>query len=736
MNTEQQEPEFDRQLALLTQDPSLMPEALSQSISINIHPTVNRLVQQCRSAVEQCQAKHTLICAPDGYGKSHLLTLLWHQLQDEYCAQERCTIHQFKTFHWAVTNFQQWQHKLEAIQSDQTSTPPLPCIILMESIDVMLINFGKADVKSWQQWLKANPHITLIATAEHAPDLDDWQRIELPALQLSDTETLLKIIGANQTKLPEVLDSAKGRACARALQHMCQGRTRDVVAFARLMVEDPLHEFNDILLRLVDDHHAQLQSLMGSLSVQQRQLVSYLGQAAGAVSVTQLAEANHISHQTASGQLKKLRDAQIVQATNIGRTAWYELTDEMLRLTLNDPGHDIEFVRFWFDAREPGHRAEDGYGFVFDAQWLLARHTPRELPLNIRLQPTISGFLKDDIPLAVMLEKLADTGANVLRNHNDAMACEHMDLQFALICHRGAQGHIEDINGLSCALLDWVSQANQGALWRHLGTLATKLAPLLAVYGQIDALTQLITALEKQEPSLHSMSFSVDISHALVSKAKAVALKGDAAKTRQVLEQLRFRAEKRNNSAIAGAFAHAVMAVITYVATVEEKYAGKLVRQVEDVTARYPLYSLRFGCGWRLWSILPEQVRFNRMLDYLPDVSRSDGFSHELCGWLTVLAQRPSQRLTVQLQALWQALADLDLQTLFSGATIQVGISLKQRSAVLLEDWIAACQELSADHPSVTHSLKILQAMNTPGNDHQWLGLPKSQRVLLQGCFE
>jgi DNA-binding transcriptional ArsR family regulator len=74
---------------------------------------------------------------------------------------------------------------------------------------------------------------------------------------------------------------------------------------------------------------------MLEVSAQQRKLIMFLCRESGAVTVQTLAKKNHISQQTASSQLKKLKESGFVESTQYGRQSYYEIAEPLLRMVLS-----------------------------------------------------------------------------------------------------------------------------------------------------------------------------------------------------------------------------------------------------------------------------------------------------------------------------------------------------------------------------------------------------------------
>src|SRR5687768_16329292 len=110
---------------------------------------------------------------------------------------------------------------------------------------------------------------------------------------------------------------------------------------------------------MMDDLTPYYQARMEQLSPQQRKIIDLLCSLRGAVPVKEIAKRCFISSQTASSQLKDLRDRGYVLSTPVGRDAYYELAVPLLRLALEVKnqrnGHIrlfLDFLRHWYARNE------------------------------------------------------------------------------------------------------------------------------------------------------------------------------------------------------------------------------------------------------------------------------------------------------------------------------------------------------------------------------------------------
>jgi tetratricopeptide (TPR) repeat protein len=112
-------------------------------------------------------------------------------------------------------------------------------------------------------------------------------------------------------------------------------------------------------IRAMDDLTPYYQARMKHLSLQQRKIIELLCDRRGAITVKEIAQRCFITHQTASSQLKVLREMRYVKATIIGRESYYELNEPLMRISLEVKKHRgeplrlfVEFLRCWYTRTE------------------------------------------------------------------------------------------------------------------------------------------------------------------------------------------------------------------------------------------------------------------------------------------------------------------------------------------------------------------------------------------------
>lgn len=156
-----------------------------------------------------------------------------------------------------------------------------------------------------------------------------------------------------------MLNTDQGRARVRALHHLAGGSPRIYVLFSQFIQADTLDDFTGPIMKMLDELTPYYQAKMMQLSPQQRKLIMFLCRDGGAVAVQDLANKNHITQQTASSQLKKLKETGFVEAIKYGRQPYYEISEPLLRMVLSVKDNRgapiklaIDLIRHFFTVTE------------------------------------------------------------------------------------------------------------------------------------------------------------------------------------------------------------------------------------------------------------------------------------------------------------------------------------------------------------------------------------------------
>lgn len=627
-------------------------------------------------------------------------------------------------------------------------------LITIEHLDAHLHRLSDKTQKSLKTLFNTTPGLGIFATA--GSPLDDkkpltplFETYPLTPLSLEEAMTLMRHVALldDKTDLAESLATSKGKVCVQAFHHLAQGLPRFYVMFAKALRSDPQEEFNDVVLQILDALSVQYDKGITHLPSQQQKLLGFIADQSCTVSVTDIAHHNRITHQTTSGQLKKLRDNGLLVATAVGRTSHYELAQPLMRMALGLSGKtrhqiygSIELLRHWYASASAGYQAKDGQHFIYHRQHLLDTCLPKQMQIPDSLEHDTQRYLSQlpDVPplqFEQLLNRFAARSNDVRLSRDEHEQLNHLSLLSGFVLHSLSERQIDYAEKLLHLLFDFTELTGNPtllkALCKHFIAISAWFASLKCAERTLPWLNQL----ERQEPKLSSQAFSIYLSHCLVNKAKGYALADERGKNQQALEQLRIRADKRNSLEIAGAFCHGVKESMSFIAEQDEKLAAKLLRQVQDMSNKYHLEDLAFACAARVWAHCPEVMPLEQLLKKISQLQQLDGFNYEVYFMLHTLAMQPLERQIGGYVQIWHTLNELNRQSTFASGLNQVSMTLAKAAPKRYELWLHGCQSLLDNEASLQHTKRLLLAVQqyllNDCDIHQFLVLPKEIRTLV-----
>ena len=380
--------------------PSLMsPEAL-EAIFVQREDLAQRVVGLVRDSALTEAKHHTLLVGPRGIGKTHLVSLVYHRVRQAEDLRGRLLIAWLREEEWGVASFLDLLLRtLASLQSEQgdaalaeriESLYELPAeeaeraaaallkeyvgrrtlLLIMENLDELFGGLGDTGQKRLRAYLQENPFCTILATSQSlfggvslqtSPFYGFFRIQHLEDLSLEEATQLLTNIASfkGDRELASFIQTPTGRARIRALRHLAGGNHRVYVIFSRFLTRESLDQLVEPFMRMLDDLTPYYQARMQWLSPQQRKIVEFLCERRGAVTVKEIAQRSFMTHQTASSQLKSLREMGYVKSEAIGRESFYELREPLMRLSIEVKKHRdrpirlfIDFLRLWHSTPE------------------------------------------------------------------------------------------------------------------------------------------------------------------------------------------------------------------------------------------------------------------------------------------------------------------------------------------------------------------------------------------------
>lgn len=384
--------------------PSLMKAEDLEALFVQREELAQRLVDLIRESTVSAAKHHHLLIGPRGIGKTHIVALTYYRIQAMEDLRDNLLVAWMREEEWGVNSFldlllrifralveeyqdseldlkvqtlyalspQDAEHSAAELLKEYVGDRTL--LILGENWDDLFNGLGDKGQKRLRSYLQENPFCSIVATAQGlfngvrlqtSPFYGFFHVSHLAGLSLDEATKLLTNIAkvTGKADLASALVTPLGRARVRAVHHLAGGNHRVYVIFSQFLSRESLDELVQPFMKTLDELTPYYQARMQWLSPQQRKIIEFLCNRRRAVPVKEIAQQCFVTHQTASGQLKHLRDMGYVESQTAGRESYYELQEPLMRLCIEvkkNRGEPIsllvDFLRMWFSRAELQNR--------------------------------------------------------------------------------------------------------------------------------------------------------------------------------------------------------------------------------------------------------------------------------------------------------------------------------------------------------------------------------------------
>ncbi|MEZ0485977.1 tetratricopeptide repeat protein [Fibrella aquatica] len=381
---------------------SVHPDVLEKML-IGRLKTANLLEQYVREIATNGINQQVFMVGPRGSGKTHLLRVLYHRVQDlvqsrqvvvAYFAEEEYGISGYLDFLIRIINaFMRWydadkpyltrqldqlretpetrqENVAETLISEYVSDKPL--LILSENFDGILEALGKQGQAKLRAWLYRHNRISIIATAQAiSPDLGREDQpfygfftpIYLKKLSYDDSLALLvSLAEAEQNPTLIAHLAGKGKAQVRAINELVKGNHRLLVTFYEFLKADSMAELSVLFMKTMNDLKPYYETFIRYLPAQQQKILHHLALARTPQRGTDIAKNCFIPTASLTKQLSELQRRHLIDAltdTADKRNKLYDVAEPLLRIAIEIGEQKegitslfIDFLAIYYSADE------------------------------------------------------------------------------------------------------------------------------------------------------------------------------------------------------------------------------------------------------------------------------------------------------------------------------------------------------------------------------------------------
>jgi tetratricopeptide (TPR) repeat protein len=380
--------------------PSMMGREDLEALFVQREDLLSRVVDLVRDGVLTPAKHHYLLVGPRGTGKTHTVSLVYHRCREQEEIFDKLVIAWLREEEWGVSLFldlllrilrvlqeespnEELAGRIEALfgmsqaEAERAAGDMLKdyvgdrtLLLIVENLDSLFEGLANEGQQRLRAYLQENPFCTIVATApslfsgvsrKNSPFYGFFAVQHLENLNPEQARKMLVKIARHQgdEELAALLQTPVGKARVKAIHHLAGGNHRIYVILAQFLTSESLDQLVDPFLGTMDDLTPYYQSRMMLLSPQQRKVVEFLCEKSHPVAVKDIAQRCFMTHQTASSQLKKLREMCYVASISVGREAYYELREPLMRLCLEVKKYRgepirlfVDFLRYWYSRSD------------------------------------------------------------------------------------------------------------------------------------------------------------------------------------------------------------------------------------------------------------------------------------------------------------------------------------------------------------------------------------------------
>lgn len=379
--------------------PRTMDPELLQRITVQRETLVDVIVSRMTRSMTSKDKHHLLLVGPWGGGKTHLIAVAIAALRSDPKLTKNMRIawlgenevfSGFIHFAFAIANAladaypdefpRDFPSRVRGLPPDDAALAVLRMVLehlkqrhlllVTENLDRTFESLGESGQRNLRAFLQETRRIATLSSAQQlfasvssrdAVFFGFFEPLHLPPLTVESVSQLMRHVATErgQSKVLRVLDTAMGQDRILALHHLVGGNPRGIILLCDRFELHRLEDLVTVCEGLADSMIPTFQERMQSLPDQQRQLLEYLGSAAGAMTVKELSAATFIAERNCSKQLWHLREQRCVRSERRGKESYYDVAEPWMRWCLEIQngrgGPQLRLARFiqeWFDQSD------------------------------------------------------------------------------------------------------------------------------------------------------------------------------------------------------------------------------------------------------------------------------------------------------------------------------------------------------------------------------------------------
>lgn len=355
-------------------DPQLLEKML-----FGRRETADWLEKIALTFAETGHATHSLLIGNRGMGKSHLISVLYHRLSRSEMVKKNLVIAYLEEDPYGIADYldllrriiraiarleQNPDQKKALLAAHQVLIATEPSrriavaeaillehlagrrmLLLVENLNDIFNALGEVGQSRWRDFLQSQDNTMICATSQaiftdvqsrERPFFGFFHVSYLEKLRFQEAHDLLIALAEekNNQDLIAYLKTPEGAGKLRAIFELTEGNHRLLVTFYDFFMSEFRAELSRSFLQTVDQMKPYYESFLKLLPPQQQKIVQFLVVERIPQAGKVIGDNCFLPSTTVSKQMSELQRLGYVRNTRLGRDAYYEITEPMLRMCL------------------------------------------------------------------------------------------------------------------------------------------------------------------------------------------------------------------------------------------------------------------------------------------------------------------------------------------------------------------------------------------------------------------
>ena len=360
--------------------PDAMDEDVLRSLCVGKENLLQKMREDIKRAVINKTPRYYLVVGPRGIGKSHFITLLYHDLKmlkgaiPVKLAEEEFSIYRVSDFFSRI--FEEINHEkfnypddgmpdgiTDAVMEYLKSTHNMILLFVENLNQILEDQMGEKDVKKLKSLFQEENIFIVVATSPLV--FSAISHKSEPFYNFFDIKNLTEFTKEEVREFIKVIDTLEGVTDTEYYKKidpivtLTGGSPRIVILLYDLMRKKCILDIEDAFFKILDEYTSYYQDIFKALTGQKRRILDVLMSIEPATP-KEVAEHARLNNKTVITQLRRLEKDGYVVSHKMGNSVKYEVRERLFRLWREQRqplGRRklsilIEFIKLWYSSEE------------------------------------------------------------------------------------------------------------------------------------------------------------------------------------------------------------------------------------------------------------------------------------------------------------------------------------------------------------------------------------------------